>query len=225
MQLLSDHLKERQKTVEEDAEKKNLTRSPSASHLSKRSSLIVKKENKEEKKENKEEKKKEEPQDDGWKEYETEEGTKYYYNHITGITQWDKPAAFSKPNRVKKHKKRSSNIEKTRSVTMSTTKTKKSKDDGMINDSYNRSNSPLLLSAPILKPPPVLETPPPLSPPVVETPDPIVTSTVRSTDVGVEDEKDSDKRIEYLERKVNELELVVKRQSELLERILGKIDI
>lgn len=181
---------------EEQPVKSNLVRSPSASHLSNNK---IPKEKKEEKKEEEvkkipSDKPEEAPSiDDAWKEYESE-GRKYYFNEITNITQWEKPEGFSpKPVKVKKHKKRGSNIEggKSRSVTVSTSKSKRSKEDA---DTMSLKPSPLF-------------TPPPLVAPIVS-----------------EEPCDNESRISSLEKKVSELELVVKRQSQLLEKLMGKMN-
>ncbi|CCG85002.1 protein of unknown function [Taphrina deformans PYCC 5710] len=37
-----------------------------------------------------------------WKEYETPEGKKYYHNHLTGVTTWDRPEALLKADRAQK---------------------------------------------------------------------------------------------------------------------------
>lgn len=150
--------------------------------------------------------------DDAWKEYETGDGRKYYHNEITNVTQWDKPESFeSKSTRVKKHKKRSSNVEKTRSVTLSTPKLKKSVKDDM----NTLSGSKGLLSP--LIPPPLI------APPSLDDNSPNEKSQKEKN--GSTKQLTDTERIAELEKRVEELENLVKSQGQLIEKLLSKTQI
>lgn len=178
-------------TTQNEETKDKLVRSPSEKQLSKskRDTIHV---------------------DDAWKEYETEDGRKYYHNEITNVTQWEKPESFesSKSTRVKKHKKRSSNVEKTRSVTLSTPKFKKIVKD----DSHTVLKG---LSSPLI-PPPLIAPPPEIN---SESDQPKKNQKDKSSSTK---QLTDTERIAELEKRVSELEKLVKTQGQLIDKLLSK---